>query len=93
MKTELDDALLTAFLTHAADAIEVTGADLRIEYVNPAFERITGYALSEIIGKTPAEVLRPEDADPAPYETIVATIAAGQVWQGELEAIRKDRSR
>ena len=93
MKTELDDALLTAFLTHAADAIEVTDTDLRIEYVNPAFERITGYALSEVVGKTPAEVLRPQDADPAPYETIVATIAAGQVWQGELEAVRKDQTR
>jgi PAS domain S-box-containing protein len=93
MTTELDDALLTAFLTHAADAIEVTDADLRIEYVNPSFERITGYSLSEVIGRTPAELLRPEDADPAPYEAIVATIAAGEVWQGELEAIRKDRSR
>ncbi len=92
-KTELDDALLTAFLTHAPDAIEVTDADLRIEYVNPAFERITGYSLDEAVGKTPAELLRPVDADPAPYETVVETIAAGHVWQGELEAVCKDRSR
>ena len=80
MTAKQNDALLAAFLEHAGDAVEVTDTELHLEYVNPAFERITGYDKTEVLGRTPASLLRPEDANPELYERIVRTVASGQVW-------------
>ena len=92
MTTEYDDGILKTLLESADEAIEVVDADIRFEYVNPAFERITGYDKAEIIGKTSAEILRPDNADPDLYERIVETIVSGSVWKGELVSRRKDGS-
>ena len=56
----------------------------------PAFERITGYARQEVIGKTPGSLVRSGHFDAAYYKSIERTILAGQVWRGELIARRKD---
>src|SRR5262249_10710131 len=71
---------------HAADGIEITDAQFRLQYVNPAFERITGYTRQEVIGKTPGSLMRSGHFDAAYYESIERTIRAGQVWRGELIA-------
>ncbi len=91
-RTEGENALLATFLRHAQDAIEVTNTDLVIEYVNPAHERITGYRAEEALGRTPAEINRPEDHDPAFYADIVDTLERGRVWRGILRSRRKDGS-
>ncbi len=93
MTKKFDEALLATLFEHIGDAVEVTDTDLRIAYVNPAFEHITGYDKAEVLGRTPASLLRPEDADPELYEGIVRAVVSGQVWKGELVARRKDGSR
>ncbi|MBL8626711.1 MAG: PAS domain S-box protein [Myxococcales bacterium] len=70
-------------------AIEVTGIDGTIEYVNPWFTRVTGYAAAEVIGQH-ARILKSGHTPPERYDELWATIRAGQVWEGELQNRRKD---
>lgn len=47
---------LHGWLATADDGILMTDADMKVIYVNPAYERMTGYTLQEWIGKTPGFV-------------------------------------
>ncbi len=81
-------ALPTA-IEQAADGIVVTDTHARIQYVNPAFTRITGYSAAEVVGRNP-RILRSGWQDRAYYQQLWETILSGQVWQGELVNRRKD---
>ena len=83
------NALLAAALDHAGDAIEITDAACRFQYVNPAFERISGYTYGEAVGRTPFALLMPEGED-ARYDAVQQVISGGQAWHGVLTARRKD---
>ena len=82
---------LSSALTHSADAVMVTNTRGIIEYVNPAFESITGYDRHEVIGKTP-DILRSEEQDEAAYKEMWETILKGEVFRCELVNCRKDGS-
>jgi PAS domain S-box-containing protein len=43
--------------------LTVTNADLRFEYVNPAYATMVGYETKDLIGKSPSDVTFPEDHD------------------------------
>lgn len=45
---------LSRALDQTADAVLITDRDGIIDYVNPAFEKITGYSRTEVLGKRPA---------------------------------------
>ena len=60
-----------------------------IEYVNPAFEQLTGYASSEIAGLTP-RVLKSGHHSPDFYARFWSTLSQGQPWRGRLTDRRKD---
>ena len=90
VRTRLSHELFATAVENAADGIEITDAQFRLQYVNPAFERITGYARQEVIGKTPGSLVRSGHFDAAYYEGIERTILAGRVWRGELITRRKD---
>jgi len=77
----------------AADqVILVTDAEGTIEYVNPAFERQTGYTASEAIGTNP-RLLKSGDQDEAFYRRLWETITDGEVWEGQLTNRRKSGER
>ena len=44
---------LAAVIEQMAEYVIITNTQGNIEYVNPTFERITGYTKNEVIGKTP----------------------------------------
>lgn len=69
--------------------VAVTDLKGHIEYVNPAFERISGYNREELLGKTPAHIQSGHTPDAA-YRELWKTISAGKVWTGELQNRRKD---
>lgn len=48
---------------HTRDVIVVTGIEGRILWVNPAFERVSEYTLSEAIGRKPGSFLQGPDTD------------------------------
>ena len=60
-----DLEVLFAAVEASGEAILITSAELnepgpRIEYANPAFMRMTGYAAPEILGRTPRLLQGPE---------------------------------
>ena len=67
----------------------ITDLDGRIEYVNPRFEAVTGYATAEVVGRTPS-LLASGEMPKAAYQQLWQTILAGQTWHGEFHNKRKD---
>lgn len=84
-----NSALLATAIEQAGEAIVITDTKARIQYVNPAFSRMTGYGVSEIIGQT-TRILKSGQQKPEYYKNLWATILAGKVWMGELINRRKD---
>ena len=66
-----------AALESAANAMMITAPDGTIEWVNPAFEALTGYSSSEAVGKNP-RILKSGEHDDACYRELWATISHGQ---------------
>ena len=66
-----------------SEAILVTDVTTRISDVNPAFERITGYARDEAIGM-PASILRSGRQDAEFYAGMWQQLATGGHWSGEI---------
>jgi len=69
--------------------IMITDTNGIIEYVNPSFEKVTGYHLDEIKGKNP-NILRSGYTDPNIYKELWETINSGQEWRGELQNKKKN---
>ncbi len=86
-----ENARLAGAVMHAADAVAVTGSEGNIEYVNPAFEKVTGYSLDEVRGKNP-RLLKSGRHDRGFYEEMWRTIKAGRVWRGKITNRKKDGS-
>jgi diguanylate cyclase (GGDEF)-like protein/PAS domain S-box-containing protein len=80
---------LSSALEQTADSVMVTDRDGFIEFVNPAFEAVTGFAPEEVLGKTPA-ILRSGRHDEDFYEHLWETILAGDVFQEVFVNRRKD---
>jgi diguanylate cyclase (GGDEF)-like protein/PAS domain S-box-containing protein len=64
-------------------SIVITDTSGRIEYVNPRFVQLTGYALEEAIGENP-RILKTEKTDAEIHRQLWETISAGKEWQGEF---------
>lgn len=74
---------LSSAVEHSPSSTLVTDADGRIEYVNPAFTRVSGYESNEVIGKNP-RILKSGLMPRTTYEVLWKTITSGEVWRGEL---------
>lgn len=68
---------------NAGHAIFFTDTEGTIEYVNPAFERITEYSADTAIGKTPNILNSGEMAD-VYFENLWETIQAGESWEEKV---------
>ena len=84
-------ALLSRALEQSAELVVITDPDGRIEYVNPAFERVTGWRAAEVIGRTPA-ILKSGQHPPEVYGDLWARVTAGRTWTGQFHNRRKDGS-
>jgi PAS domain S-box-containing protein len=73
----------------AAEEIIITDVEGNIDYVNPAFERITGYSKEEARGKKPS-ILKSGEHDADFYAELWNTIKSGEVWRGRIVNRRKD---
>ncbi len=70
-------------------SVVVTDLDGRIEYVNPRFTAVTGYAKEEVLGQNP-RILKSGETKTDDYRELWETISAGGVWKGELHNRRKN---
>jgi len=82
---------LSSAIGQAGESILISDRDGVIEYVNPAFTRITGYSSEDAIGQTP-RLLNSGNQDAAFYEAMWSTITSGKVWHGKVIDRRKDGS-
>ena len=76
-------------LKAAANAIIITDATGTIQWINPAFSKLTGYSEHEAIGKNP-RILKGGNQDQTFYQDLWRTISSGKVWTGEIINRRKD---
>jgi len=84
-----DLRLLSVAMETAANAIFVTDAEGVIEFVNPAFEKLSGYSKEEAVGRTP-RILKSGQQGGVFYEELWRTILAGKAWSGRVVNRRKD---
>lgn len=78
------DACANAIVISSADA-----PDYPVEYVNPAFERITGYPAAEITQRS-LRVLQREECDQPGLRDIRATLLEKREGRGVIRNYRKD---
>ena len=85
----IEQAGLITAVEQAADGIVLTDTEGNIQYVNPAFTKMTGYSREEALGENP-RVLKSGHHPQAFYEDLWKTIKSGQVWHGDMINQRKD---
>jgi len=88
-RAERERARLTSAVEQAAEAVLITDPEGTIVYVNPAFERITGYNREEVLGQNP-RLLKTGKQDTAFYKAMWSTLARGEHWSGHFSNKRKD---
>lgn len=86
------ERLLNSALLAVGNGVVITDLDGRIQWVNPAFEALTGYVGKEALDLRPADLLKSGLQSKAYYVAMWQTILAGGVWRGELVNRRKDGS-
>jgi PAS domain S-box-containing protein len=82
MMADIDSLALVAQRT--ANSVVISDAQRRIVWVNPAFERVTGYCSKEVIGRLPGELLQFEGTDPNTVLQIREALNAGRSFAGEI---------
>lgn len=80
---------LSFVVEQTTDSVYITDTRGRIQYVNPAFERITGYSSGEVLGKNP-RLLKSGKQPQGYYDTLWKTILAGRVFSGRIINRRKN---
>ena len=88
-KAHEDNSRLATALDQAAERVVITDSEGKIVYINPAFERITGYARDEVIGKYPS-IISSGQHGRSFYDGMWKTISTGNVWKGRIINRRKD---
>ena len=90
-RKKAEDALRlqSAALNSAANAIVITDVDGRIQWVNVAFERLTGYSKEEVIGQNP-RILNSGVHPKQYFMSMWNTLLDGKVWHDEIINRRKD---
>ncbi|MHB1619641.1 MAG: EAL domain-containing protein [Sulfuricella sp.] len=65
------------------DSVVITDHNGIIEYVNPAFTKVTGYFFVEAVGQKPS-MIKSGLTSPEYYQRLWKTLLAGEEWRGEL---------
>ena len=75
-------------ISQATEAVAITNVKGVIEYVNPAFEKVTGYSKEEALGQH-TRILKSGKQDAKFYKNLWDTIKSGKTWKGEIINKRK----
>lgn len=83
IEREAELRLFRRAVEQAGEAVLITDRGGTIEYVNPAFEEMTGYLREEAIGRNP-RIMKSGKHDDTFYADLWATILDGEVWRNEI---------
>ncbi|MEF8808240.1 two-component system sensor histidine kinase NtrB [Natronomonas sp.] len=89
---ELGQRLFRRAVEASGHSVYFTDTNGVIQYVNPAFEEMSGYSAEEAVGRTP-RILKSGEHDDAFYAELWDTILSGEVWRNELINERKSGER
>lgn len=81
--------MLNTAVEHTAASVVITNLEGNIEYVNPAFSRLTGYSYEEAIGKNP-RILQTGFTTKEEYTAMWARLSTGNVWSGIFRNKKKN---
>ncbi len=90
-KMETDLKRRAMAMDQSTETIVITDTKGLITYVNPAFEKTTGYSHAEALGKNP-RILQSGKHDAMFYHELWQTISKGKTWSGRFVNRKKDRS-
>ncbi|AEI14438.1 multi-sensor hybrid histidine kinase [Flexistipes sinusarabici DSM 4947] len=82
---------LSTAVNQSSSAIVITDTEGIIQYVNSAFEKLTGYSSSEALGENP-RILKSGRQSNEFYEDLWDTISGGNTWKGKIVNRKKDGS-
>jgi PAS domain S-box-containing protein len=88
-KKELDLLRFSNVVHYTVNPIQITDAQGRMVYVNPAFEKTTGFSKDELIGSNPNKLSSGKFPKQF-WKSAWDQINAGKVWTGEVENRRKN---
>ena len=88
-RSEENRIRLSAAIEQASETVVITDRDGVIQYVNPAFEKCTGYSREEVIGRNPS-LLKSGHQTERFYKLMWKQISSGHVWSGQLTNRKKD---
>lgn len=74
---------LATAVEHAVESIMITDTKGNIQYVNPGFEKASGYSRREVMGKN-ARILKSGEHGEEFYKRLWKDITAGKAWRGHL---------
>lgn len=86
----IDPARLALVASHTTNGVVITDASGCIEWVNPAFESLTGYASAEVVGRRPGSFLQGPDTDPETTRYIRERLRQGLGFDRDILNYRKD---
>ena len=90
-RSQSEMSRLAGVVQQAAESVVITDLSGDIVYVNPYFERVTGYRAEEVLGKNP-RILKSGNQDKEFYKALWETILSGRPWTGMLINRCKDDS-
>ena len=80
---EAERTLLATAIQQASEGVVITDASASILYANPAFEKMSGYTQSELLGRSIA-LLQSEGSAEDRHQEVLACLARGEAWKGRL---------
>ncbi len=88
-RSEEERVLLATAIEQAAESVIISSRPGTIQYVNPAFERLSGYTRDEIVGKN-FRIFKSGRHDDTFYREMWEVISNGTVWSGYITNKMKD---
>ncbi|MFM8411154.1 MAG: PAS domain S-box protein, partial [Alphaproteobacteria bacterium] len=81
---ESEASKLALIASRTDNAVILTDAQARVEWVNEGFERISGYTLEEVKGQVPGRLLQGPDTDPTTVEYMRRRLSEGEGFNVEI---------
>lgn len=90
-KHQEEASKLALVASRTTNAVIITDAQGRIEWVNAGFERLTGYPMADVAGRRPGSFLQGPETHPDTVATMGAALARGEGFSVELVNYTRDR--